>query len=324
MKARALPIAIAVAVAVWMLWPSLHQAGRIPVPARVASTEAAPERFDAGSAPMPLQQFPPVRPRVVRHDAPAPAHAAFPPLPPAHTQLSLVYSQLKAQAAAGDARAQCRLAYELKRCADAPKLAKFANGLIGKPELVDPDDLRRIRTRAEHATAACKGFTPDPGDEVWRYTLQAALGGNDAAAVNFALGLMAGLDIQRPLATLDGWIAYQQFASVVLQRAIDDGYPPAYSAAARLSYGPQFGAAILPTDHVRSAAYSLALASIATPQARSSLQAGVQRLHLSDADLARASLLAADLSAKLKPERPFGKAEDIEQLLGEDGSGCDD
>ena len=95
-----------------------------------------------------------------------------------------------------------------------------------KPELVDADDLRKIRTRAEHAAAACKDFTPDPKDEVWRYTLQAALGGNDGAAVNFALGLMAGLDTQRPLATLDGWVAYQQFAPLVLQRAIDDGYPP--------------------------------------------------------------------------------------------------
>lgn len=323
MKVRALLIAIAVAVAVWMLWPS-QQPARIPVTARVESKEPVPARFDAGNAPMPLQRSPRMHPRVVPHDAPGTAHGAFPPLPPANTQLSVVYPQIKAQAAAGDARAQCRLAYELKRCADVPMLAKFAADLASKPQLVDPDDLRRIRTRAEHAAAACNGFTPDPRDEVWRYTLQAALGGNDAAAVSFALGMTAGLDIQRPLATLDGWIAYQQFATVVLQRAIDDGYPPAYSAAANLSYAPHFGAAILPTDHVRSAAYSLALTSIATPQERASLRAGVQRLHLSDADLARASLLAADLSTKLKPDRPFGESQDIEQLLGEDGSGCND
>ena len=327
MRVRALIIAITMAVAVWILWPSPHpRAGRIPVTAQVEGRKSASARSDTGSTVIPLQRSRATDRNVLLHDASGGPRRVFAPLPPTNTQLRLVYSQLKEQARAGDVHAQCRLAFELKRCADAPKLAKFAADLAADPTHVSAEDLQRIQTRAEHAASVCKDFTPNADDEVWRYTLQAALGGNDGAAVNFALGMTAGLSLQRPLQTLEGWIAYQQYAGLVLQRAIDDGYPPAYSAAATLSFAPHFGAAILPTDHVRTAAYSLALSSIATPEARASIQAGVQGLQLSDADMARASMLAAQLSTKLKPspDRPFGEARDIPQLLGEDGSWCND
>lgn len=325
MKVRALIVAITVALAVWMLWPSPRPgADQIPVTAQVEGRASASTKFETGSVVVPLQPAQAIDRKGISHDPLGAPRSVPAPLPPTNTPLRLVYSQLKEQALAGDVRAQCRLAFELKRCADEPNLSKFAADLAMRPEQVDAQDLGRIQTRAEHAAAACKDFIPDPKDEVWRYMLQAALGGSDGAAVNFALGLTTGLNIQQPLATIDGWVAYQQFAPVVLQRAIEDGYPPAYSAAANLSYGPRFGAAILPTDRVRSAAFSLALASIATPQAQVSIQAAVQRLHLSDADLWRASQLATELSAKLKPDRPFGDAQDIPQLLGEDGSWCND
>lgn len=111
----------------------------------------------------------------------------------------------------------------------------------------------------------------------------------------------AGLSVQRPVSTLEGWVAYQQYAPQLLLRAVDSGNPEAYSLAAHLSVNPQYGATVVPRDRIQAAAYRMALMSRASPAYRPTLQRDVDRLNLTEMERTTASLRATELAAKLRP-----------------------
>ncbi len=148
--------------------------------------------------------------------------------------------------------------------------------------------------------AMCEGFTPDKGERPWRYALRAAFASNNAAIVSFVFAMPVGLNPNKPVEDVDGWAAYRDHAPGLLQRAIDDGYPPAYALAATASLGSPFGGNLLPKDPVRAAAYYLALTSRSSPEYRAELQRNIQALNLSDAQMASASAMAVPLAGKLR------------------------
>jgi len=151
--------------------------------------------------------------------------------------------------------------------------------------------------------AMCEGFTPDKGDRPWHYALRAAFAGNNAAIVAFVFAMPAGLNPNKPVEDVDGWAAYREYAPGLLQRAIDDGYPPAYALAATASLSSPFGGNLFPKDPVRAAAYYMALMDRSSPEYRMQLQDDIRSLSLTDAQMASASAQAAPLAAKLRVPR---------------------
>lgn len=240
----------------------------------------------------------------------APATMAASTLPPAHTPLRLIYQDLKQRAAQGEVPAQCRLAFELQRCSQAADLRATARYVAGRVRQEGPGTPHgqslaawstRLQGYVDQATTACEGFQPEADEQPWRYLLSAALAGHVPSMVSFVFGMTAGLSVQRPVSTLDGWAAYQQYAPQLLQRAVDSGSPEAYSLAAHLSVNPQYGATVVPRDRIQAAAYRMALMSRASPAYRPTLQRDVDRLNLTEMERTTASLRATELAAKLRP-----------------------
>lgn len=186
--------------------------------------------------------------------------------------------------------------------------------------------LELLQREIATAQPVCQDFTPDANDEPWRYTLQAALNGNDAAAMSFVFGMSAGLDPGQPVAMLDGWQAYREHAARLLQRAIDNGNPAAYYMAANRTGRPMYGATLVDNDPVQAAAYYLALMPVASPSFRRELEELVKMLSLKAPDLAEAQRRAAPMIAKLRVTSPPGELDLRTGILNEgkppDGSEC--
>jgi hypothetical protein len=323
---RRLALAVAVGtIAGIAIWTTLRTGQSGTQPAHAAdgarsnpAIALAPRRSpnpDTASASLPA---PPAAAPLARADA---------SLPPPDSPMRLVYGRLKELASQGDAHAQCRLGFELQRCASAPDLVRNAREHESKWGNGDNPSMlawtRQLSHLADKTTKTCHGFVPDKGDEAWRYILQSALAGNDAAIMNFVFGLSAGLNPEEPTKSVDGWAAYRDYAPQLIQRAIDDGYPAAYAFAGNLSLYPHFGVTVLPKDPVRAAAYYLALLPNAAPAYREQLQRNVASLNLSDADKAAATAAATTLGAKLKV--PADGPIDFSRGLApdQDGRECD-
>jgi hypothetical protein len=223
--------------------------------------------------------------------------------------LKFIYRDLKELAAQGDAHAACRLAVELSRCANAKELARKASETEMEAQQFDPSSPRgqlaaqmapRLRTISSQTNEVCQGFSPDPGDQAWRYQLQAAQAGDVPSMLGFVSGIHSGLDPKNPLATPEAWDAYRQYAPQLIGQAVETGTPGAYQLAATLSRFPLFGMQVLPQDPVRAAAYYMALQSAATPEYAQVMGKAIAALNLSPDDLARASTMAVSLSAKLQ------------------------
>jgi hypothetical protein len=215
-----------------------------------------------------------------------------------------VYEDLKRRAEQGDPRAQCRLGVDLHRCAHAQILVGTAKAAAQEAAQKPNNEslsawAKRLAHMSRATNAMCEGFTPDKGERPWRYTLRAALAGNNAAIVNFAFHLNA----RNPVEDADGWVAYRDYEPELIRRAVDDGYPPAYVAAATLSLSEQLGERF-PKDPVRAVAYHMALMSKSSPEYRAALQRDIQEVksieNLSDAEMAAAAALAVPLAAKLR------------------------
>ena len=330
MYASAAAVAIAGGL-IWVFWPQAQSVSRDSRDERTSST-AAP-----GSAPTPGQQGT-GHPRGVRSmETGHPGKVAQPsaaftyrPMPPINTPLRTSYGELKQQADAGNPVAQCRLAFELERCRKLPQRIRsaeeFAKREERRPEVSAKPLLQLLQREIATSAPVCQDFTPSASDEPWRYTLYAALNGNDAAALSFVLAMSAGLDPGKPVAAIDGWQAYRDYAPRFLQRAIDNGNPAAYYMAANFTGRTPYGATLVPNDPVQAAAYYLALMPSASPLFRNELQENVQRLNLSAGELAQAQARAAPLMARVRVTS--GGALDLSTgILNEgkppDGSECE-
>lgn len=222
------------------------------------------------------------------------------------------------------------MAFELERCRKLPQLIQsarqFAQREERKPEVSAKPLLQLLQRQIATSTPVCQDFTPSASDEPWRYTLYAALNGNDAAALSFVFAMSAGLDPGQPVAAIEGWQAYRDYAPRFLQRAIDNGNPAAYCMAANFTGRTPYGATLVPNDPVQAAAYYLALMPSASSSFRDELQGSVQRLNLNAGELAEAQTRAAPLMARVRVN--YGGALDLSTgILNEgkppDGSECE-
>jgi len=220
---------------------------------------------------------------------------------------------------AGDARAACRLAYELDRCRRLPLLesgVKNAEVQVtrARDQGRDTSAVTRFAERVEREYSrvlkVCADFPIEDTAQAWQYSLAAAQQGYGPAIMNF-LGGRVGLDTVNPLNTAEGWLAYKQFGPSLLQQALDQGIPLAYEFAAANHAWTESGRRIVPFDPVRSVAIYTALRTVATNDYKVKLTADidavVERTKLSPADLAKANADAAVIAAQIakKNTGPF-------------------
>jgi hypothetical protein len=242
----------------------------------------------------------------------------FPPMPALNAPLRAVYAELKAQARAGNAVAQCRLGYELRRCKHYPERVEIVRrNAAGQNQQEAIDKAAQLDPGFAADQAVCQDFTPDPGDEAWRYTLQAGVNGNDSAALSFIFGATAGLDPNRATTMMEGWEAYRDYAPSLLQQQIERGNAAAYYLAAQNSVRPQWGIPIIRHDPIQAGAFALALIPSATPALRAQLDKFVQGLNLTPADIAQAQKSSYPLAANLKT--PTGTTDFSRGILNGDG-----
>lgn len=308
-------IACVAGLGAWALWPRAES--NVETGSVASSMSSASDRSKSGGDAGHTSSMPGKHAVIIKGiqiATPAPG-ALFKPMPPVTAPLRMVYADLKEQARAGDPVAQCRLGYELRHCKvvslqlEAMQRTSNSNasGEVDKKFAID---------------AVCKDFTPDSDDEAWRYTLQAALNGNDAAALSFILGPTAGLDPIHPVTTLDGWEAYRDYAPRLLQQEIDRGNAAAYLMAGRNSVRSYWGIPIAAKDPIQAAAYYLALMPSAIPSLRTQAERFIQGLNLSPADLAQAHQRAAPLTANLRVP-PSGTTDFSNGVLSDDGKPSD-
>lgn len=190
-------------------------------------------------------------------------------LPPPNVPVVSILDDLKARALAGDVRAACRIAVEFARCADAEELearhgARRKNlerdRAEGHPKLAS---LEEMFARTEKAIAdnkvACLGLDIAETKNAFDYLLAAAQGGNRHAMITFVIN-PPNVDVERPMNTIELWAEYKANATSLLERAIAEGDPQAYSFAAQASVLRVWGGFdILKYDPVQAIAYLSAL-----------------------------------------------------------------
>jgi TPR repeat protein len=242
------------------------------------------------------------------------------PLPPVNTPVASALVDLKKQAEAGNNQAACRVAFELDRCHNIPRMqrgaASFAT-LATQPGM-GPELVKRYAAIAEREQARvfelqriCQGVSVEETGEAWRYLLQAARAGHGPSMARYAN--RRTLWDEDPIRVLDGLIAFRAEGPGFLQGAAQMGYPEAYEQLAfALVNGPSLGLDI-PVDRVRGLAYYLALMRTATPEETARLQRTVdyamQKENLSQQDLARARTLAEPLAVPLLRRNPPGSVD---------------
>jgi len=260
-------------------------------------------------------------------------------LPPINTPLKQVYAGLKARAIGGNPNAACRLAFELDRCTSLPdRIAGSARNAerVQARLRTDTDPRRRalfegyqedVRRELAIASAACAGFVPDKDErQAWEYLLAAARAGHEPSAVRYVAGGSIGLDMERPLQTLDGWVTYRAEAPAIAERSIRAGSPEVYQWVAFSSVAGWYGMSLTPRDPIRAVALYLALRDRATPRYAAQLDRTIaalsEREKLSPDDLLGARTMSVELASQLKPS-----AEGIDLSQGtfpsEDGSHCE-
>lgn len=288
----------------WRLWTSSPAEADLTKPARIgADDRPGIAAFAARRGVGPDDDSPAPRGGGSLKSESLPAAAAV-PLPPRNTPLRFVYTELKRRTSQGDVRAQCRLGVELHRCAQAAHVASTAKHAAQEAKRTKNNSLstwaEKLARASEVTRGLCDGFTPDEGDRPWRHTLQAALAGNHAATVN----LFFHLDSRNPAEDADGWVAFRDHAPALLRRALEDGYPPAYSMAATVSARAAHHGDTLWRGLAPPLSYYMALMTQATPGYRVALQRDIDEIRqaekLTDDYMRAASAAAVPLAAKLK------------------------
>jgi hypothetical protein len=243
--------------------------------------------------------------------------------------------ELEEMVRAGDARAACRLGYEIDRCAKLPTLRmvpgfwrdNLAKQTPGTPQYTGMKWLLdRTQESLAVAESACAGFEVPDGTLAWDYTLAAALAGNRQAIWN-AVGFPVGLDWDRPENTLEGWAQWRQYAPGLITAGIQAGDPRIFSIAARDYHMPSFGAQLFDRDPVRSVALLMAILPSAAPAYRSTMERdiafSIEHLKLSPQDQEAARALAATLP---RVNVPSGEGFDWSHGMGPNTTGkeCED
>lgn len=196
-----------------------------------ASTPAAAaqdDRMDAGDA---------VRGPAARGALRTGANGApLAPLPPPGAPLAGVMDDLERRARSGDARAACRLAAEIGRCAGvARREAMVAASRFTPPAPgVGPDDPAQVdrfvdlaarqQVDLERDQALCAGVSSERLRDAAPWMLVAARGGNAAAMAAFASGMWMNLDpyaMRHP----DVLAAYSREAERMALALVESGSP---------------------------------------------------------------------------------------------------
>lgn len=177
------------------------------------------------------------------------------PLPPPDAPLAQVIPGLQVQADAGNRRAACRLGMELLRCqhllvwsditsAGVDHEAQFeAEGNLGTANLYAEEKLWQIERLAQ-----CEHVPDALRDEGERYLRQAALAGDPAAMLSYALGQHWRPD-GRGTAAGAPFDAWRQEAPRMIRAAMQSGHPGAVFPLAT-AYGGDYGFmdAMIPDD----------------------------------------------------------------------------
>lgn len=290
------------------------QASRPPPAAR---SVAAADPTESGRAPQPLQPLQ--------------------PLPPLNRPLALIYRELRSRATQGDARAACRLAFELERCHEKNSLVANADrinkaleqskhtGDAARTASLQVDAIARQRQMSD-AIQACDGFVEDPRERPpYEYAADAAALGHIPSMIRYVMWpVNFGLQFSPPLATLDGWQVYRERAPQYLEYALAAGAPEAYQARMFLSQFPLWGLRFYPEDPAMALTYAAALRERATAEYAAQLDRDIKRIsdekHLSPDDVSRATAKGHELASRIRSDRPVDFTKGT--LGPQDGSHC--
>jgi len=156
------------------------------------------------------------------------------PLPPADTPLLGILLELESRLAAGDGRAGCRLARELRRCHQLSFGDPTTQYLIDTAAQLPEDDPSaqamansavRIETNREIARTVCEGITPAHIDRRFDYLLRAAEAGHLLSMAEFADG--QGFNQSEFVLHPERLIQYRDRAPGMLRAALAAGSPEA-------------------------------------------------------------------------------------------------
>jgi hypothetical protein len=242
-------------------------------------------------------------------------------------------------AQAGDARAMCRLSFELNRCAvTLPFLRRAVESMADR--LVDPkpawsipgrtedDQLRALAERTakrDDLEAICASVAPTPGLEPWRLLRDAARAGHIPSMGRFAAA--APFDPQRIYADGDAVKGFRDEAPNFLMRAAGAGDPQAAFLLvwAYKGSGSQIASTgRIPVDLGLSLAYALALDGVGNEETQKSLVAQIAKLRRQLT--AAAQRQAEQRAAALRPRFAHSQGEGRELRFAidkSDGKECE-
>jgi hypothetical protein len=191
------------------------------------------------------------------------------PLPAPNTPLATILPSLEQQARQGDARAACRVAFELKRCHQTEMRRRIYEAQRARVDAGEKANVNLQRLLAgdkeiNGLEAVCSGITPEKTLEAWDYALAAALAGNREGRW-LAAFFPAGLDIMHPENTLEGWAEWRRYIGRIFQEGIEAGDPRMFSLASSAYRMPWLGYRVFERDPVRAAALKLTLRDKASP-----------------------------------------------------------
>ena len=229
------------------------------------------------------------------------------PLPAREMPLHDIMAELADLAANGNVRAACRLAAEMSRCRDIPKLrvqaaelrAEGARMAEGSAELRRNVAWQRdVTDLADAAARACAGISAADTKDAWRYLLAAAEGGHTPSMTRFVAA--PPLDASNFMLDMEGWQAYWKSAPRLLEAAVGRGDPRAlylYAVGLRGWSLTPGGGLNLPRDPERSAGAQLALIEIANDASKPGLRRQLDTLavEIGPAGMTRARAAAAQL-----------------------------
>jgi hypothetical protein len=216
--------------------------GRVGAPATRADAtlgDAAPAEWPLAGPVEPRPDAPVDAPRAPAttdaRAAPATSPASL-PLPPPGAPLAGMIDDLERRARAGDARAACRLAAEIGRCANVSRReayaaqAQHAPPPSGGPQ-ADPTQIERYvefaarqQVELESDQALCAGVPQERLRGAAPWMLAAARGGNQAAMLAFTSGLWPMLD-PYAMRHAEVFAAYSREAERMALALVESGSP---------------------------------------------------------------------------------------------------
>lgn len=201
-------------------------------------------------------------------------------LPPLDTPVASYFSSLKEKALAGDARAACRIAFDMGDCTEsiANERRRFA-ALSRQADTANPSFLKSeadilnervipaVRSNLKRLEARCQGFALSQDERpIWQYVLISAQNGNVSAMTRFVYGVDVGLNPDLPAASPEAWMAYRQYTPFLLESALSKGDSFAFYLAGRAHQGVEatFGLKVFEQDPASAIKYYTAAAERAT------------------------------------------------------------